>query len=100
MTARPDWAGWLPEDVQEAANTAARAGLLPVVCDAWGDAFDLWAPGDRYLACVGSGTPDGRGVILYHLPDDPDDDCVEVRGLFPVLAWIADRGVDAAPPTR
>jgi hypothetical protein len=94
MTAeRPEWIGWLPDDVQEIANAAARAGDDD-------ESFDLWAPGGRYLACVG---PVGDEVSLFHGPegDDPenellDGDCDEVTGLDAVLAWVA-AAVDSAP---
>lgn len=77
--------GWLPNDVQEAANAAARAGLIPIVCDD-DESFDLWAPGERYLACVGV---IGDDVSLFHGYDEDLDRSLEVPGLFPVLAWIA-----------
>lgn len=105
---RPAWAGWLPDPVQIVANAAARAGLLPVVCEFDGESFDLFAPGDRYLACVGM---IGERVSLFVMPDDEpepaddgdgvlgDDDSWEIRGLEQVLAWVAG-AVDTITPPR
>jgi hypothetical protein len=93
MTAeRPEWIGWLPNDVQEIANAAARAGLIPIVCDD-DESFDLWAPGSRYLACVGT---IGEDVTLFHGYDEERDTSYEVQGIFAVLAWVAG-AVDTAP---
>lgn len=84
---RPEWAGWLPDPVQAAANAAARAGLIPIVCDD-DESFDLWAPGGHYLACVG----ELGGVVVSYLDEydaQRDDECWEVCGFAAVLAYAA-----------
>jgi hypothetical protein len=81
---RAPWAGWLPDPVQDAANAAARAGLIPLVCDDE-ESFDLYAPGDVYLGCVGDLSP----LTLFLDELDDDGECIEIRGLDAVLAWIS-----------
>jgi hypothetical protein len=85
MSERPLWAGWLPDEVQQIANTAVRAGIVPLVDDDYCDSAWLLR-GERRLGllCQFGTVP----VLILDVVDD-NGDCVEIRGAEKITAWLA-----------
>jgi hypothetical protein len=95
MTTDPP--GWLPAPVQDLANAAVRAGLVPLVQLDDDQSVSLRGPGDADLALLAAvGTV--PFLILSETEWNPrmeEWDCVTIEGREEILAWIA----TAAPTT-
>jgi hypothetical protein len=77
--------GWLPPPVQDLANAAVRAGLVPLV--------DLDDDQSAWLL-VGEARPGllaavGPVPFLYLEETDAEGECIVLRGAEKIRAWIA-----------
>jgi hypothetical protein len=82
--------GWLTHNVQQVANAAVAAGLVPVVDDEGG--LDLYSPGQAEALGVVGEIAGRVDLYLTELAYDErmDEDLpIEIRGLGRVLAWVA-----------
>jgi hypothetical protein len=79
MTADP---GWLPTPVQDLANAAVRAGLVPLVEAEHPRSISLRDEHDVEVAVVAM---IGPGVVLFL---DVEDGCDTIEDAPGILAWM------------
>jgi hypothetical protein len=93
--------GWLPDSVQELANAAVYAGLVPLVELDDDQSVSLRGPDDTDLALLFAVGPIPF-LILTETEWNPrmqEWDCIRIKGRDAILAWLATATPATLTPT-